>query len=133
MSLKYLELYRNRETNEYLIQRYSGMIGVGHFVKVSNSEMSGDGLRIVLSNLALQVEKPDEPSELQSLQGKEERAFYKNHPHVFVSLSNDELAVGPLIAKGSGFVAPKDFVVRLPASCTNEEFVAALHNAYSLC
>jgi hypothetical protein len=129
----YLELYQEKGSGDYLIQRYAGSYGVGRFIRVSREEMEERGLEIVLMHLRVQpLSEPSEKPELSAFTKEESRAFYRRTRHVFVCLASDgTISTGPLHRKGSGFVAPREEVVRLAEHRTNREFLEALRNVYS--
>jgi|HubBroStandDraft_5_1064220.scaffolds.fasta_scaffold226206_3 hypothetical protein len=132
MNENILNLYWNRRSDEFLIQRYKKLYAVGKFIRLPAAAMLENGLQLILHYLReTSFSREDEAPELNTFSKKEEKNFYKEHHHVFVMLSsNTDIAIGPMQKMGAGFVAPKDDIVRISISCTNEEFVIALRSAF---
>ena len=132
MEGQYLELYKNVATGDYLVQRYAGSTGVGRFLKVSCAMMREKGLGTISGILQSTPPPPEEKPELSTFSEQELKAFYSQHPHIFVYLQPGEtICVGPLRKRGSGFVAPKEDVMELARPYTHREFVAAVDRAFA--
>ena len=128
-----LNVYKNLQTGEFLIQRYSGIHAVGKFLRLSTTEMQRNGFDTVLALLENPLPSDiREKSELATFPKDEEKLFYSQHRHVVINLSGPQaMKIFPLYKKGSCSVAPRDQAVEIEIPCSGPHFLDELNKVFA--
>lgn len=123
-------LYRNRKTGDCSIEIFVGTYAVGNFIKISATEMQVQGLEIISKCLNGKIVPHGEKAEITIYSKEQERTFRRLHEAVSIhSLKKEEIRIGKLRRRGSGYVFHKEDVVSLSIPCSNEEFLSVLNRA----